>query len=70
MVIQPTDMLRQIPQTQTINIEITSNLYKMTISQRKSLPMSIVTVITAIMTVLKLPARLILPGEAPIQMFQ
>lgn len=69
MVAQQERMLKQIPQTLIINIKITLDHYKMTVSQLKFLQMLTVTVIMLIMTAHKqLPLRT-QHGEVQIQMF-
>jgi hypothetical protein len=69
MVVQQERMLKQIPQTQIINIKITLDHCKMTISQLKFLQMLTHMAIMQTTTAPKQLQPLTLPGEAQILMF-
>lgn len=68
-VVRQERMLKQIPQTQIINIKITSDHCKMTVSQLKFLQMLTRMAIMPIMTARKQLQPLTLPGEVQIQMY-
>jgi len=69
MVVRQERMLKQIPQTQIINIKITLDHCKMTVSQPKFLQMLTRMATMPIMTAHKRLRPLTLPGEVQIQMF-